>query len=102
MMLEAIVLAGGFGTRLRQVVPDLPKPMVPISGRPFLAIFLADLEKKGFGRVILSVGFMAEKIISHFGDNFLGMQIVYVIEKSPLGTGGAIKLAMLRFRGRCS
>jgi len=95
-MLEGIVLAGGFGTRLRQVVPDLPKPMALISGRPFLEILLTDLAKKGFGRIVLSLGFMAEKIISHFGDNFLGMQIVYVIEKSPLGTGGAIKLAMLQ------
>jgi D-glycero-alpha-D-manno-heptose 1-phosphate guanylyltransferase len=52
-MLEGIVLAGGFGTRLREVVPDWPKPMAPIAGRPFLEIMLGNLAKQGFGRVVL-------------------------------------------------
>ncbi|MGX6565912.1 nucleotidyltransferase family protein [Cupriavidus necator] len=93
-MREAIVLAGGFGTRLRAVVSDVPKPMAPIAGRPFLEILLKRLAGKGFGRVILSVGFMAEKIISHFGNHFAGMEIAYVIEDHPLGTGGAVKAAL--------
>ena len=63
--MEAIVLSGGFGTRLRQVVPDLPKSMAPIAGRPFLEILLSNLAQKGFTRVVLSLGFMADKIISH-------------------------------------
>lgn len=92
--MEAIVLAGGFGTRLRQVVADVPKPMAPIAGRPFLEILLGSLARKGFHRVILSLGFMAEKISSHFGANFSGMDLVYVVEDQPLGTGGGGRLAM--------
>lgn len=92
--MEAIVLAGGFGTRLRQVVPDLPKPMAPIAGRPFLEILLLSLYQKGFSRVVLSLGFMAEKIIAHFGDRYVGMDLVYAVEHHPLGTGGAIRVAL--------
>jgi D-glycero-alpha-D-manno-heptose 1-phosphate guanylyltransferase len=92
--MEAIVLAGGFGTRLRAVVPDLPKPMAPIAGRPFLEILLDDLARKGFQRVILSLGFMAEQITSHFDHEYAGMQLVSVVEEQPLGTGGGVRLAM--------
>lgn len=92
--MEAIVLAGGFGTRLRQVVADVPKPMAPIAGRPFLEILLGSLARKGFSRVVLSLGFMAEKISEHFGARFAGMDIAYVVEETPLGTGGAIRLAL--------
>lgn len=94
--MEAIVLAGGFGTRLRQVVSDLPKPMAPVAGRPFLEIVLESLARKGFRRVILSLGYLAEKVVSHFGDRFAGMELVYEIEPVPLGTGGAIRLALAR------
>ena len=92
--MEAIVLAGGFGTRLREMVPNLPKPMAPICGRPFLKILLASLSKKGFKRIILSLGFMADKISECFGEHFLGMELIYVVEDMPLGTGGAIRLAL--------
>lgn len=92
--MEAVILAGGFGTRLRPVVPDLPKPMAPVAGRPFLEILLSMLSKKGFTRIVLSLGFMSEKIIEHFGDSYLGMQLVYEVEPQPLGTGGAIRAAM--------
>jgi len=88
------VLAGGLGTRLRDVVPDLPKPMAPVAGRPFLEILLSMLARKGFTRVILSLGFMPEKIISHFGDQYLGMELVHEVELQPLGTGGAIRAAL--------
>ena len=91
--MEAIVLAGGFGTRLRQVVTDVPKPMAPIAGRPFLEILLGELAQKGFSRVVLSLGFMAEKISGHFGPRFAGLDITYVVEDAPLGTGGATRLA---------
>lgn len=94
--MEAIILAGGFGTRLKGVVPDLPKPMAPIAGRPFLEILLAMLARKGFTRVILSLGFMAEKIIRHFGDSYLGMELEHEVESQPLGTGGAIRAALAR------
>ena len=92
--MEAIVLAGGFGTRLRPVVADVPKPMAPIGGRPFLEILLHSLASKGFKRVILSLGFMAEKISDHFGPRFAGLEITCVVEDIPLGTGGAVRLAM--------
>lgn len=92
--MQAIVLAGGFGTRLRQVVNDVPKPMAPIAGRPFLEILLYALAKKGFSKVILSVGFLAEKISDYFGASYAGMELVYVIEKRPLGTGGGARLAI--------
>lgn len=95
--MEAIVLAGGMGTRLRQVVPGLPKPMAPVAGRPFLEIVLTFLAQKGFRRVVLSLGYMADKIVNHFGDRFAGMDLVYEIEQSPLGTGGAVREAL----GRC-
>jgi D-glycero-alpha-D-manno-heptose 1-phosphate guanylyltransferase len=95
--MEAIVLAGGFGTRLRQVVPDLPKPMAPIAGRPFLEILLSTLARKGFTRVVLSLGFMSDKIIEHFGNSFKGMELLYEVEPLPLGTGGAIRAALARF-----
>lgn len=94
--MEAIVLAGGFGTRLREVVPDLPKPMAPIAGRPFLEILLSALARKGFTRVVLSLGFMAEKIIAHFGESYEGIHLVYEVESRPLGTGGAIRAALTR------
>jgi D-glycero-alpha-D-manno-heptose 1-phosphate guanylyltransferase len=92
--MEAIILAGGFGTRLREMVPDLPKPMAPIAGRPFLEILLLSLSRKGFSRVILSLGFMAFKISDYFGKSFAGMDLVYVVEDSPLGTGGALRLGL--------
>ena len=91
--MQAIVLAGGFGTRLRDVVPDLPKPMAPVAGRPFLEIVLTWMSRKGFTRVVLSLGYKAGKIVDHFGSNFAGMELVYEIETTPLGTGGAIRQA---------
>jgi D-glycero-alpha-D-manno-heptose 1-phosphate guanylyltransferase len=94
--MEAIVLAGGFGTRLRQVVSDVPKPMAPVAGRPFLEILLSALAKKGFRRIVLALGHMADTVVNHFGDKFAGMALVYQIEQSPLGTGGAIRAAMAR------
>ena len=92
--MEALVLAGGFGTRLRQVVADVPKPMAPIAGRPFLEILLRTLSKKGFSRVTLSLGFMAEKISENFGSRFAELDLAYVVEDAPLGTGGAVRLAL--------
>ncbi len=93
-MREAIVLAGGFGTRLREVVPDWPKPMAPVAERPFLEIVLRSLATKGFTRVVLSLGYMAEKISGYFGNHFAGMDLAYVVEEQPLGTGGAVGLAL--------
>ena len=93
-MLDCIVLTGGKGTRLRSVVSDLPKPMAPINGRPFLEIQLEYLASQNIGRVILASGHMSEKITSHFGNTFLGMQILHQAEENPLGTGGAVLNAL--------
>ena len=94
--MEAIVLAGGFGTRLRAVVPDVSKPMAPIAGKPFLEILLGALSRKGFTRAILSLGFMSETITGHFGNRFADMDLDYMVEEVPLGTGGAVRLALTK------
>jgi len=94
--MEGIVLAGGFGKRLRQVVPNLPKPMAPVAGRPFLEILLTALGEKGFDRLVLSVGYKAETIVAYFGDRFAGIDLAYEIEDRPLGTGGALRRALAR------
>ena len=92
--MKAIILAGGLGTRLRESVPDLPKAMAPIAGRPFLAYLLDQLHRAGFPEVILSVGYRAEAIKSHFGDHYHGMVLDYVEEPAPLGTGGGVAYAL--------
>lgn len=97
-MKEAVVLAGGVGRRLRRAVPDLPKPLAPIGGRPFLEVLLTALSAKGFRRVILSLGYMAEKVVAHFGCRFAGMELIHEIEPAPLGTGGAVRRALTRCR----
>lgn len=90
---DVIILAGGLGTRLREVVPDLPKPMAPVAGRPFLAHILDRLSQHGAKRVILAVGYMSEAIKTCFASNYSGMELVYATEPEPLGTGGAIAYA---------
>ncbi len=92
--MEAIILAGGFGTRLRAVVPDIPKPMAPVAGRPFLDLLLRNLSRQGVSRVVLSLGYKAEVITSHFGHRYRDMALVYAIEDAPLGTGGAVRQAL--------
>ncbi|EJB5882228.1 nucleotidyltransferase family protein [Campylobacter coli] len=92
--MQAIVLAGGLGTRLRSVVQDLPKPMAPINGKPFLAFVVEYLKKQGITEIILSVSYKYELIQEYFKDEFHGMKIRYNIEKELLGTGGAIKDAL--------
>jgi D-glycero-alpha-D-manno-heptose 1-phosphate guanylyltransferase len=92
--MEAIVLAGGLGTRLASRLHGLPKPMAPVAGRPFLEILLAQLNRSGCTRVLLSVGHQHTAIQDHFGASFHGMTLDYVIESAPLGTGGAIRLAL--------
>ena len=91
---EAIVLAGGLGTRLQQVLPDFPKCMAPINGKPFLTFVLDYLENQNIDKVILSVGYRKEHIINYFGKSYRSLEIIYSIENEPLGTGGAIKQAL--------
>jgi D-glycero-alpha-D-manno-heptose 1-phosphate guanylyltransferase len=92
---EAIVLAGGKGTRLRSHVNDRPKPMADVGGRPFVEWLLLMMLREGIERVILCTGFMSEIIHSHFADvNWHGLEIVCVKEPQPLGTGGALRNAL--------
>lgn len=92
-MPAAIILAGGLGTRLRSVVPDLPKPMAPIDGRPFLEYQLDYWIGQGIDRFVLSVGYRREAVLAHFGRRYNGARIDYAVEETPLGTGGALLLA---------
>ena len=91
---DVIVLCGGFGTRLSSVLKDLPKPMAPVSGKPFLYYILKKLEAEGFRRFILSTGYLGDKISARFGEKSGEADIVYAREKEPLGTGGGIRYAM--------
>ena len=90
----AIVLAGGFGTRLQSVVRDLPKPMAEVAGRPFLTYVLDELAAHGFSQAILSTGYMHECIEDYFGGRYGSLSISYAREVEPLGTGGGILFAM--------
>lgn len=90
MIREAIVLAGGFGTRLQKVVSEVPKPMAPVAGKPFLQYILDYLITHKVEHVVLAVGYLRETIIAHFGDSYHNLKITYAIEENPLGTGGGI------------
>jgi len=99
---EALILAGGLGTRLRPVVAGLPKALAPIGGRPFLEFLLDYWLGQGIECFVLSVGWLAERIVTHLGDNYKGAAVEYVREAEPLGTGGALALAFKQaaWRGR--
>ncbi len=90
---EAIILAGGMGTRLREVIKDIPKPMALVNGKPFLYHLMDYLQGQGIKHFVLSVGYKNEVIKKYFGDSFGAAKISYAVEDIPLGTGGAIKLA---------
>ena len=92
--MEAIILAGGLGTRLRSEVDHIPKSMALIAEKPFLEFQLDQFIAQGVTRFILSVGYLSQHIQRHFQDNYKGCEIVYAVEKERLGTGGAIKYAM--------
>ena len=90
---EAIILAGGFGTRLKHIVKDLPKSMAPVRGKPLLEYILEYLTGFGVEKIILATGYMHEKVEHYFGDRYKNSKLVYSVEKEPLGTGGALSLA---------
>ncbi len=100
--MEAIILAGGFGTRLRTIVSEVPKPMAPIGGVPFLQLLINFWEKQGITRFILSVGYKQQIIREYFGKEFAGCEIEYVVEDKPLGTGGAVLAAIKYLKTRNS
>lgn len=91
--MEAIILAGGLGTRLRSAVPDLPKCMAPINGVPFISYLINDLINEGVTNFIFSLGYKSELFISLLEEKLPMKNYLIVIEDEPLGTGGAIKLA---------
>lgn len=93
--MEAILLCGGLGTRLRSVVSDRPKPMADIAGKPFLHYLVKMLSESGVKHLIFALGYMGEQIEAYFksGEDY-GLSISYSYEDSPLGTGGAIRNAL--------
>ena len=98
--MEAILLCGGLGTRLRSVVSDRPKPMADIAGKPFLHYLVKMLSESGVKHLIFALGYMGEQIEAYFqsGEDY-GLSISYSYEDSPLGTGGAIRNALSNVSG---
>ena len=97
--MEAIILAGGLGTRLRSVVNDVPKCMAPVDGKPFLQYLLKWLPRFGVTHVVLSVGYLREVIFDFIDSQTWPFEISYAIEEEPLGTGGGIRLALSMCHG---
>ena len=96
---EGIILAGGLGTRLRQAVPDLPKCMAPVAGRPFIAYVIDYLRMQGVQRFIFSLGYRWGEIETYLTEHYPTLEYTTVIEEEPLGTGGAIHLALQKAKG---
>lgn len=92
--LTAVILAGGFGTRLRSAVGELPKPLAPVAGRPFLTYLLDQLARAGVRQAVLCTGYHGERIRAELGHEYAGVTLVYSHETEPLGTGGAIRQAL--------
>ncbi|TAK43820.1 MAG: D-glycero-D-manno-heptose 1-phosphate guanosyltransferase [Betaproteobacteria bacterium] len=92
--MRAIVLAGGLGTRLRQRVPEVPKAMAPVAGRPFLSYLLDRLIAGGVLEIVLALGYRADPIMAHFGSTYRNAALTYLVEREPLGTGGAVAHAV--------
>jgi D-glycero-alpha-D-manno-heptose 1-phosphate guanylyltransferase len=90
----AVVLAGGVGSRLRPVVADRPKPLADIAGRPFLAYLLDELVRWGIVDIVLCTGYLGEQISARFGEAYRGARLQYSQESQPLGTAGALRLAL--------
>ena len=89
--MHALVMAGGLGSRLRPLTDEVPKPLLPIGGRPILELILRQLRQAGAENVYISVGYKAELIRAYFGDGRrLGLRVRYVEESTPLGTAGAL------------
>ena len=93
MLKQALILAGGLGTRLGDVARHTPKPLLDVGGRPLLEHLVWNLRRHGVDDIVMSVGHLAHRIEEHFGDgSAFGVRIRYVVEASPAGTGGALKL----------
>lgn len=89
--MKTIIMAGGRGTRIAELFPNIPKPLIPVNGVPILEREIRSLAAQGFDDIILTVGYLADKIINYFGDGSkLGVKIDYFVEKTPLGNAGAL------------
>src|ERR1700712_3237435 len=93
MIEEAIILAGGLGTRLREAVPDLPKCMAPILAKPFIGYLVEYLQQQGIQKFIFSLGYKSNIVEQYLRTQYGNLDIQFSVENEPLGTGGAIKLA---------
>jgi len=101
MLEQAVILAGGLGTRLGELTRHTPKPLLAVGGVPFLEHIVWGLRRQGITRFLFSVGHLADRVIEHFGDgDGLGSHFAYVVEDRPLGTGGALLLAAPRLEER--
>jgi D-glycero-alpha-D-manno-heptose 1-phosphate guanylyltransferase len=96
---EAIILAGGFGSRLKSEIGDLPKVLAPINDIPFLNYVLDYLIENEIQRAVLSVGYRWDEVMETYGDYYQDLELRYVVENDPLGTGGGIRLAMDHLEG---
>lgn len=95
-----VLMAGGLGTRLRPLTENVPKPMIPVGGRPLLETIVRNFETQGFRRIFLSVNYKSEVIREHFGDGLrFGVSIDYLVEQQRLGTAGALSLLPQRPTG---
>lgn len=94
MTTEAIILAGGMGKRLQSILPDVAKPMALVNGKPFLSYLIDYIRNRGITRIILSVGYKYQDILSFYGERHQDVDLIYSIEDEPLGTGGGILGAM--------
>ncbi|MDC1067788.1 nucleotidyltransferase family protein [Candidatus Kapabacteria bacterium] len=95
----AIVLAGGLGTRLKSVVSDKAKPMADINGKPFISYLIELLKVNSIKKIIFCVGYLHDTVLKYFNEiDIEGIDILFSIEDEPLGTGGAIKLAINNFK----
>jgi NDP-sugar pyrophosphorylase family protein len=95
MDLTAVVLAGGFGTRLRPLTLEMPKPMLPVVNRPFLEHLVARLRGHGVTRIVMALGYLPDHIINYFGDgSAFGLRMEYRVEPKAMGTAGAVKFAL--------
>jgi D-glycero-alpha-D-manno-heptose 1-phosphate guanylyltransferase len=92
--MQAIILAGGFGTRLQTVVKEVPKPLAPISGKPFLFWLITYLQQQGVTNFIFSLGYLHQQVENFLKQEFPNLNYSCVVEKEPLGTGGAIKYCL--------
>jgi NDP-sugar pyrophosphorylase family protein len=95
--ITAVILAGGMGTRLREVVADRPKVMAEVNNRPFITYLLDQLAAVAVAKVVLCTGYMADLVSTILGNSYRGMHLNYSVETKPLGTGGAVRLALPLF-----